>query len=158
MRTDVEESLAEARDALPAADSVWYVEADNILGVLNVVRSSLDVGDAEDNLRQAKKTFIIGQRAEAFDDADDLAEEIETVADLIDDVDDAREQVGDLTATIPQLAARSKNSRVKTGRTRRRTATPTRKRKPEFGTATFRRMLAACPRLLVTSLASSSVS
>ena len=103
MRTDVEESLAEARNALPAADSVWDVEADNTLGVLNSLKTALDVGNAEDHLRDAKKWYTMGERADAFEDADDLAEEIETIADLIDDVDDAREQVGDLTATIPQL-------------------------------------------------------
>jgi hypothetical protein len=103
MRTDVEESLAKARDALPEADSVWDVEADNTLGVLNSLKTALDVGDAEDHLRDAKKWYTMGERADAFEDADDLAEEIETIADLIDDVDGAREQVGDLTATIPQL-------------------------------------------------------
>ncbi|GGK55998.1 MULTISPECIES: DUF5790 family protein [Haloarcula] len=103
MRTDVEESLAKAREALPEADSVWDVEADNTLGVLNSLKTALDVGDAEDHLRDAKKWYTMGERADAFEDADDLAEEIETIANLIDDVDDAREQVGDLTATIPQL-------------------------------------------------------
>ncbi|MFY4812672.1 DUF5790 family protein [Haloarcula sp. AONF1] len=103
MRTDVEESLAKAREALPEADSVWDVEADNTLGVLNSLKTALDVGDAEDHLRDAKKWYTMGERADAFEDADDLAEEIETIAALIDDVDDAREQVGDLTATIPQL-------------------------------------------------------
>ena len=103
MRTDVEESLAKAREALPEADSVWDVEADNTLGVLNSLKTALDVGDAEDHLRDAKKWYTMGERADAFEDGDDLAEDIETIDDLIDDVDDAREQVGDLTATIPQL-------------------------------------------------------
>ncbi|KAA9399738.1 hypothetical protein Har1130_01265 [Haloarcula sp. CBA1130] len=103
MRTDVEESLAKARGALPEADAVWDVEADNTLGVLNSLKTALDVGDAEDHLRDAKKWYTMGERADAFEDADDLAEEIETIAGLIDNVSDAREQVGDLTATIPQL-------------------------------------------------------
>jgi hypothetical protein len=103
MRSDVEASLAEARAALPDADAVWDVEADNTLGVLNALKTALDVGDAEDHLRDAKKWYTMGERADAFEDADDLAEEIETIADLIDDVEDAHEQVGDLTATIPQL-------------------------------------------------------
>jgi len=103
MRSDVEASLAEARGALPEADAVWDVEADNTLGVLNALKTALDVGDAEDHLRDAKKWYTMGERADAFEDADDLAEEIETVADLVDDVEEAREQVGDLTATIPQL-------------------------------------------------------
>ena len=103
MRSDVEASLAEARGALPEADAVWDVEADNTLGVLNALKTALDVGDAEDHLRDAKKWYTMGERADAFEDADDLAEEIETVAGLIEDVEDARGQVGDLTATIPQL-------------------------------------------------------
>ena len=103
MRDDVESSLDEARAALPDADAVWDVEADNTLGVLNALKGALDVGDAEDHLRDAKKWYTMGERADAFEDADDLAEDIETIEDLIEDVEDAREQVGDLTATIPQL-------------------------------------------------------
>ncbi|MBX0288107.1 DUF5790 family protein [Haloarcula salinisoli] len=103
MRSDVEASLAEARGALPDGDAVWDVDADNTLGVLNALKGALDVGDAEDSLRDAKKWYTMGERADAFEDADDLAEEIETVEDLISDVEDAREQVGDLTSTIPQL-------------------------------------------------------
>ncbi|MBX0322909.1 hypothetical protein EGH21_07690 [Halomicroarcula sp. F13] len=103
MRSDVEASLAEARDALPEADAVWDVDADNTLGVLNALKGALDVGDAEDHLRDAKKWYTMGERADAFEDADDLAEEIETVEELVADVEAAREQVGDLTATIPQL-------------------------------------------------------
>jgi len=103
MRSDVEASLSEAREALPDGDAVWDVEADNTLGVLNALKTALDVGDAEDHLRDAKKWYTMGERADAFEDADDLADAIDTVEELIDDVEAAREQVGDLTATIPQL-------------------------------------------------------
>ena len=103
MREDVEASLAEARAALPDADAVWDVEADNTLGVLNALKTALDVGDAEDHLRDAKKWYTMGERADAFEDADDLAEEIATIEALIADVEDAEDQVGDLTATVPEL-------------------------------------------------------
>ncbi|SFR35659.1 DUF5790 family protein [Halogeometricum limi] len=103
MRADVQEHLDAARSSLPDADDVWAAEADNVLGVLNGLRSSLDVGDADEHLRQAKKTFIIGQRAEAFEDADDLEEDIEAVAELLDTVREASELVGELTSTMPQL-------------------------------------------------------
>jgi len=103
MRGDVEASLGQARSALPDGDAVWDVEADNTLGVLNALKGALDVGDAEDHLRDAKKWYTMGERADAFEDADDLAEEIEAVGELIEDVTEAREQVGDLTSTIPQL-------------------------------------------------------
>ncbi|MEA5388369.1 DUF5790 family protein [Haloarculaceae archaeon H-GB11] len=103
MRADVEESLAAARETLPSADDVWDVDADNTLGALNALRSALDVGDAEDHVRDAKKWYTMGERADAFEDADDLAEAIEEVEALIQDVTDAREQVGVLTSAIPQL-------------------------------------------------------
>jgi len=103
MRTDVEDSLAQARAALPEADAVWDVDADNTLGVLNALRSALDVGDAEEHLRDAKKWYTMGERADAFEDADDLAEEIEEIEDLLADVTEAHEQVSDLASTVPQL-------------------------------------------------------
>ena len=103
IRTDVEASLDAAAAALPDADQIWNVEADNTLGALNALRSALDVGDAEDDLRDAKKWYTMGVRADAFDDADDLEAEIEHIEDAIGDIEDAREQVGDLTSTIPGL-------------------------------------------------------
>ncbi|SFC64416.1 hypothetical protein SAMN05444422_1137 [Halobiforma haloterrestris] len=103
MREDVESSLEEAWAALPAADDVWETDADNVLGVLNGLNSALDPGDAEDHLRDAKKWFTMGQRADAFDDADDLEAEIADLEGAIEDVAEAGEQVGDLTSTIPAL-------------------------------------------------------
>jgi hypothetical protein len=103
MREDVESSLAAARAALPDADDVWEVEADNTLGVLNSLRSALDVGDADDHLRDAKKWYAVGKRADAFEDADDLEAAIEEVEELIATVTEAHGKVSDLAATVPEL-------------------------------------------------------
>ena len=103
MREDVESSLAEARAALPDADAVWEVEADNTLGVLNSLRSALDVGDAEDYLRDAKKWYAVGKRADAFEDADDLEEAIEEVEELMEQITEAHGKVSDLASTIPEV-------------------------------------------------------
>ncbi|WP_439028398.1 DUF5790 family protein [Haloarchaeobius sp. DT45] len=103
MREDVESSLEKAWAELPEADDVWETSADNVLGVLNGLRSALDTGDAEEHLRDAKKWFMMGQRADAFEDADDLEEEIEQLGTVIEDIGDAGEQVGALTSTIPGL-------------------------------------------------------
>jgi len=103
MREDVESSLAEARDALPDADDVWETDADNTLGALNGLRSALDVGDASEQLRDAKKWYTMGEKADAFEDGEELAEEIDAVAELIEDIEAAHEQVGELTSTVPQL-------------------------------------------------------
>ena len=103
MRGDVEASLEAAWAELPSADEVWDVEADNILGALNALRSALDVGEAHDHLRDAKKWYTMGERADAFEDADDLLEEIEQLEGVLDDIASAGDQVGDLTGTIPGL-------------------------------------------------------
>lgn len=103
MREDVESSLEDARETLPAAEDIWDVESDNTLGVLNTLRSALDVDDAMEHLRDAKKWYTMGKEADAFDDADDLAAAIEETEELIVDVETAHERVDDLTGTIPQL-------------------------------------------------------
>ena len=103
MAEDVDHHLTAAREELPTAEAVWETDADNVLGVLNGLNSSLEVGDAEAHLRDAKKWFTMGQRADAFDDADDLKAEIADLEAAIADLSRASEQVGDLTSTIPAL-------------------------------------------------------
>jgi hypothetical protein len=103
MRSDVEAHLEAARAELPDADDVWETEAENVLGVLNGLGAALDVGDAEDELRQAKKWFAVGERADALEDAADLAAAIEDVEETLTLVVDAGEQVNALTGTMPEL-------------------------------------------------------
>ncbi len=103
MREDVEASLAEAKAALPEPDAIWDVDADNTLGVLNALKGALDTGDAIEHLRDAKKWFTMGQRADAFDDADDLEADIAEVEALMESVTDAHEGVSELASSIPQL-------------------------------------------------------
>jgi len=105
MRSDVEDSLGAAWDALPDAADVWETDAENVLGALNGLKSALDVGDAEDHLRDAKKWYTMGERADAFDDAEDLEDEIVTLEETLEDIAAAGEQAGELTATIPALRA-----------------------------------------------------
>ena len=103
MREDVESSLAEAREALPEADAVWDTDADNTLGVLNALKGALDTGDAEDHLRDAKKWFAMGKKADAFEDADDLEADIAELEDLLESIVSAHEQVSELASTVPEL-------------------------------------------------------
>ena len=103
MRGEVESHLADAREALPAGDAVWDVDADNTLGVLNGLKSALDTGDAADHLRQAKKQYVMGERADAFEDADDLEDEIEDLEDLLEDIEDAHDEASELAGTLPAL-------------------------------------------------------
>ncbi|ERH02728.1 MAG: hypothetical protein J07HN6_00767 [Halonotius sp. J07HN6] len=102
-REDVERHLTAAREELPTADAVWETSADNILGVLNGLKSALDVGDASEELRQAKKWYTLGERADAFEDADDLESEIAAVESLLETIETVHDDVGELTGTVPQL-------------------------------------------------------
>ncbi|MFB6114237.1 MAG: DUF5790 family protein [Halodesulfurarchaeum sp.] len=103
VRDDIEDNLTAARSALPDVESIWMVEADNTLGVLNALKSALDVESAESNLRDAKKWYTMGERAGAFEDADDLEREIEDIEAVIDRVEAAHDAVGDLTTTLPEI-------------------------------------------------------
>ena len=102
-RSEVEDHLAAARDCLPAPEDVWETEADNMLGALNGLKSALDVGDAIEHLRSAKKAYVLGERADAFEDADDLRTEIEEFESLVGDIEEAAAEVGSLTGTIPAI-------------------------------------------------------
>jgi len=102
-RAEVEEHLAAARGELPDPDAVWETDADNVLGALNGLKSALDVGDAIDSVRSAKKAYVLGERADAFEDADDLKAEIEELESLVGDIESAAEEVASLTGTVPAI-------------------------------------------------------
>ncbi|MFC6615528.1 DUF5790 family protein [Halopenitus salinus] len=102
-REEVETHLEAARDELPDPEAVWETEAENVLGVLNGLKSAMDAGDAADHLRQARKAFVLGERADAFEDADDLEAAIDDLAELIEDLESAAADVGDLTGTVPAI-------------------------------------------------------
>ncbi len=103
MRGEVESHLVEARESLPAADAVWEVDADNVLGVLNGLKSALDTADAAEHLRAAKKQYVMGERADAFEDADDLEAEIDDLEALIEEIEDAHEDASELAGALPEL-------------------------------------------------------
>ena len=102
-RAEVTEHLAAAREGLPDPDDVWLTDADNVLGALNGLKSALDADDAVDHVRSAKKAYILGERADAFDDADDLEAEIAELESLVGDIDAAADEVASLTGTIPAI-------------------------------------------------------
>ena len=102
-RAEVEEHLAAARDALPDPDAVWTTDAGNVLGALNGLKSALDAGAALEHVRSAKKAYVLGERADAFEDAEDLEAEIAELESLVGDIDAAAEEVASLTGTVPAI-------------------------------------------------------
>ena len=102
-RAEVHDHLAAAREDLPDPDDVWTTDADNVLGALNGLKSALDVGDAVEHVRSAKKAYVLGERADAFDDADDLEAEIAAIESLVGDIETAAEEAASLTGTVPAI-------------------------------------------------------
>jgi hypothetical protein len=111
VREDIEAALEEARASLPDPDDVWTADAGNVLGVLNGLRSAMDPGEAEEHLRDAKKWYAMGERAQAFADADEIQAEIEAVEEVIAEMRTARDQVSDLAGTVPELRAALEDAR-----------------------------------------------
>jgi ABC-type transporter Mla subunit MlaD len=103
IRSDVQTSLNAAEESLPDAEEIWAVESDNTLGVLNGLQSALDPDGAREALREAKKWYTVGQRAEAFESEDDLAAAIDRIESRIDAIESAHENAAELAATIPEL-------------------------------------------------------
>jgi hypothetical protein len=105
IRDDVEGALEEARDALPDSDDVLDVEGDNIIGVLNSLKTGLDAEEAHEALREAKKWYGIGERADAFDAGfvEETEEEIEEVEGALGALEDAERSATELTDAVASL-------------------------------------------------------
>lgn len=106
IREDVDAHLADARAALPSPDDVWTVQSENSLGVLNALHSALAAEEARTHLRDAKKWYTVGERADAFEQADELGEQIEAVEAAVEQVEQVDEQVSELTTALPDLKTR----------------------------------------------------
>lgn len=103
IRADVSDHLDAAEAALPASDKIWTVEAENTLGVLNSLRSALDTGDTAGHLRDAKKSYMMGERADVFADDDAFGARIAALEDVMGDVEAAHEHASELASTVPEL-------------------------------------------------------
>ena len=103
LREDIEEALDAAEATLPAAPTVWEPEGDNLLGQLNTLRSTLDTGEADEHLYEARKWLELARRSGAIDGDDELAGRVEDLEEKLQAIDDAREAVGTLTSTLPAL-------------------------------------------------------
>lgn len=101
LREDVQAHIAAGWDSLPGEDAIWRAEADNVLGVLNTLRNAMDVGDAREHVRDAKKWFTMGERANAFDDAAGLEEELRRLEETIDRIETIQADVAHLASALP---------------------------------------------------------
>lgn len=103
LEEDVRDGIERARTALPDAEAIWTADADNVLGVLNGLRTALDTEEATEGLRDARKWFTIGERAGAFESDGELAEDLQELEATITAVERAEEDVAALVSTLPEL-------------------------------------------------------
>lgn len=68
MQADVDDALARAREAIPDTDAVLTTDEDDLGTILDTLSSTLDIEAIETELEEAQKEFVLGQRADAFDD------------------------------------------------------------------------------------------
>lgn len=105
MQEDVEDAVQEARESLPDPSEIMRVEGDNVIGVLNNLKSGLDIGDAGESLREAKKWFSMGKRADAFDDefTTRIEKEIGELEEAVNAVQRAEQNATELTDSVATL-------------------------------------------------------
>lgn len=108
LREDVATAVDDAREALPDDDALLAVEGDNLVGVLNAFKQRLDSEEAHDALREAKKWYETGDRAESFDDdfAEEAGADIDDLVAVVEAVEDAEEAATQLTDAVATLKER----------------------------------------------------
>lgn len=102
LRSDVESHIASGWAALPEPDTIWTANSENVIGVLNTLRSNLDVSGAREHLREARKWHTIAERADAVEDGE-LGDELADLEETIHTIETVREQVGAVTSELPGL-------------------------------------------------------
>ena len=103
LREDIIESIEAAWASLPESEAIWSVKADNVLGVLNTLRTSLDTDEASNHLRTAQKWYTVLEQADAFDETDDIVSELEALTETIASIEAIREDIGSVASTLPTI-------------------------------------------------------
>lgn len=106
LREDVIGHLDAAEAALPDPDAIWSAEAGNVLGVLNTLRSNLEVDEATEALRQARKWYSLGERADAFEGETELGDRMDALEETVEQLQDMQADVAGVASTLPELRER----------------------------------------------------
>lgn len=104
---EVEAAVEQAQNEVPDADAVIKADADNLIGMLNAVNSTVSSADIVGELEEAKKQFAIGRRADAFDD--DVVEEIEAEFAALEDAVEALQSIEDSATELTEAVTTFQN-------------------------------------------------
>lgn len=103
MQADVDDALARAREQLPGEEAILAADDDDLLTVIDSLTTTLDVDEVETALQEAQKAFVIGQRAEAFDD--DYISETEAIIATLKETTDALQAIDTAATDLAEALA-----------------------------------------------------
>ncbi|RJX48001.1 DUF5790 family protein [Halonotius pteroides] len=99
IQSEIEESLTAATTALPSHADIVEHDAETVVAALELVEETIDPDTAEAAVADVKKTFLLGQRADAFDS--EYATETETTISELEET----------VATLEAIASASEELR-----------------------------------------------
>lgn len=105
LEEDIRNDLSDAEENLPPVDAVWSPEGENIIGILNQLQSSVDFEDSIESVKEARKSFLLGEKAGAIsdDDAEEFEERISQITVSVDNLQEIDEVINDLIPMFPEL-------------------------------------------------------
>lgn len=120
LKTDVQDALDQAWEALPRAETIETTDGATVSEVLGNLDSKIDPDGVETALQEAKKQYTIGSRADAFDDefSTDVEAEIEelhTALDAIDTITTTSAELTDALSTLEDAETAGRNTEAETG-------------------------------------------
>jgi len=99
MQTEIEKSVTAATSTLPSEDALVESDADSLLNALESIESEIDIDAVEAALTDVKKTFLLGQRADAFD-----SEYVSTTETTISELDETVTTLREIETATAELS------------------------------------------------------
>lgn len=111
LQEEVREDLSDAEEALPDADAFWELDSGNVVGVLNQLQSTVKVEDAQDSFQEARKSFLLGEKADAFseEEQENFESRFEDIEDAVTSMTEVRESVENIIPKVPEVKSALEN-------------------------------------------------
>lgn len=102
LQVDVDDALTRAREHVPAEEVVLGADQDELQAVLASLTTTLDIEAIKDALQEARKAFVMGRRADAFDDEyiADTEATMTTLEDTVTTLQNIEAAATDLTEAL----------------------------------------------------------
>ena len=98
MRADIEGALSRVDEQLPAEDDLLNADEETLPAVLDSLEKELNIEPIEDALTEAQKAFLLGKRADAFDE--EYVTETEATITHVGEVIETLKEIETVTADL----------------------------------------------------------